>query len=279
MNNSLYSPDALANIALMYPGKKILYIEDALGIGIYSNFIEDNYNEYYHKLKIQSAYKKRVVIEVYKKLKERDALSQGLFILDLDYDKFLQEEIIEDKKVLYLSKYTLENHMINIKGMLKIISIRNSITVEAAEQLFNYNNWILEIEKDYKTLIPIFLTLRKKQINVKNVKAGATKYFDSKTCKLCENLLKNYMKEIKNEGFSEELPEYTYFKSKVDNDQRIDIAIPGKQLLSLAKIELNKILRTKINTEDDLKTILYHYLDDDFKAGIKKILEENFQII
>lgn len=274
--NGIYSTDGATNL-YFFNDEKILYIEDAKGIGIYEEYINEKCEEYSSQIKIVAANGKKGVKEIYNNLKERESLEKGLFIVDLDYDRFLKEEIINDLNFLYLKKYTLENYMISESSAIKIISIRNSISKREALKIFNYNDWLNKIENSYRKLIPIFLTLRANQINVENCGAKAERFFLKENCELCSNKLKSYISEIMESGFDELDSKFIYFIEKIKADSKIDLAIPGKQLLTLFKFELNKFLDIKINKDADLITMLAPHLEKEFEELLKDFFIRNFE--
>lgn len=272
----IYSSDGASNL-YFFNEETILYIEDAKGVGIYEEFINEKLKEYSSKINIVAANGKKGVKEIFNNLKEREELEKKLFIVDLDYDKFLEENMINNLKFLYLKKYTLENYMVSENSALKIISIRNSISKKNIHNIFNYNEWINKIEIYYRKLIPIFLTLRFNQINIENCGAKAERFFLKENCELCSDKLGSYIRKIKEKGFSESDDKFIYFLEKIRNDSKIDIAIPGKQLLTLFRFELNKILNTKIDNDIDFITMLAPYLEEEFENLLKDFFVKNFE--
>lgn len=272
------TPESLAAIALFYPNKKILYIEDSMGIGFYENYIDENLNEYAEKITIKSAGSKENVKEVYKILKSEHKLSNSIYIVDLDYEKFLKKEKIEDHRFMYLEKYTLENYMISKESLKKILSKKCSVSLKEAEDIIDYDEWISKIESCYRALIPIFLTLQSLMDNkIPNSGAGVGTFFKKGECEFCEEQMKKYWEKVEIK-LTENSELYKYFIEKIKNDSQINIAIPGKQLLTLFRYELNKKIKNKIMQDDDLKVMLSSYIGEDFLRLLNLLFERNIDL-
>lgn len=269
------TPESLAALTLFYPSQKILYIEDALGIGIYEDFIRKNFPEYLQKIVLKPAYSKSNVKKVYEILEKKESPIEALYIIDLDYSKFLEEDLIQDKKMLILNRYTLENYMISKQSTEIIFSKKESITLEEASRKFGYDEWIRKMDMSYRRLIPIFLAIQSYEGDKEgNAGASSERFFSKETCEICEDKIKNYTSSV-NKILENNSEKYSRYIKKIEEDESIVCAIPGKQLITLLKFELNKKIRNKIIKDDDLRIMLSDNFDVEFKNIIEKLLKDN----
>lgn len=269
------TPESLAALTLFYPNQKIIYIEDALGIGIYEDFIRKNFPQYLQKIVLKPAYSKSNVKKVYEILEQKDSPTEALYVIDLDYSKFLKEDLIKDKKMLILNRYTLENYMISKQSAEIIFSKKESITLEEASRKFGYDEWIRKMEMSYRRLIPIFLAIQSYEGDkIDNAGASPERFFLKETCEICEDKIQNYMLSAK-EILENNLEKYSKYIKKIEEDKNVECAIPGKQLITLLRFELNKKIRNKITKDDDLRIMLSDNFDIEFKNIIEKLLKDN----
>lgn len=259
---------AKKNISLL-TCKKILYIEDSLGIGVYSSLI--NMILKTNKITVISLNTKNNVKKRYIELKE-DSTKNHAFLVDLDYDLFLNEPIIKDNCFFYLGKYTFENYIIEENIGANIISLRENIDFNTALDKLNYQNWKTKLIETYSSLIPLFLAIRNlKSAPVETSKADPRLFFNMADFNLDSTQVRNYLNRIPKEFKcgSEICKNIKIYNHKLDKSNVFSY-IPGKQLLKLYISNINLNLKKHIS-ETEYKTIAIINSSNDLTNIIKKI--------
>ncbi|MGN0944800.1 hypothetical protein [Fusobacterium varium] len=250
-----YSIDGIEALLKMDLRRRFLIIEDCKGKGYYSNLfsqiLEKDENEI---LRIISLGGKEKVKEFYKEKKE--SYKNLCYLVDMDYDDFLNIEKIEDDSFFYLKKYTLENYFVNESVGVTLLCNRLNLDYSDSKNKLQYENWKEFIEKEYKSLITSFLTVRELKMGVPCIKDGAMQYFSISRCLKncpqrkncvdnenkqlkCNKNIKIYYKRIKAKAIEKNINRRqfheTFFKHKTSIENHPDIfsLIPGKHLINL----------------------------------------------
>ncbi|MEJ6466776.1 hypothetical protein [Fusobacterium ulcerans] len=250
-----YSSDAVEALLKMDSRRKYLIIEDCKGKGYYyslfSQILEEDENQI---LRIIPLGGKEKVKEFYKE--KRENYKNLCYLVDMDYDDFLDIEKVEDDSFFYLKKYTLENYFVSEKVGEVLLCNRLNLDPISSKDKLQYENWKNFIEKEYKSLIASFLTVRELKMGVSCIKEGATQYFSISRCLRncpqgkncidnenkqlkCSKNIKKYYKVIKTKAIEKNINRSQFHeiffkhKTSIENYSDIFSLVPGKHLTNL----------------------------------------------
>lgn len=293
-----YTTDGIINRILNATKGNFFLTEDEKGIGIYSTLFEKKLlPKEFDNLNIFSSDGKSEMKKVYEELKKNGEEKKAVYLVDLDYDEYLEVEKIEDPNFFYLEKYTLENYFVTEEAGFKLIAVRNSLSFPEAKEKLNFKRWSSLITEEYKELIALFLAVRKVDIEAENAGSSTQRFFNiGEKCKIkceakcskgerlhrkCDTKMDNYRKLIleylkdddKKILFEKKLKDFHVLVQDSDN---IFDNIPGKQLLELYSAYLSSFFSKKIDQDVLIGNGVYNCKElDKIIAEISNILKES----
>ena len=251
-----YNIDELAKIPLL-TSRFILYIEDTNGKFAYSSFLQRNQSLKNKRIPIYPTNNKKNAIALYRKLEGSKEIRKVAFIIDRDYDFILDKDIIDDKRVIYLKKYTLENYFITEGLWEQLLAYCLKEDLQEVFENYSFDKCKNKLKKEYLKLVPFFLIISKHNLTIQYSKnSHFNDYFKnciecgknkkkktiSKNCnsliknediKCCKNKIKFLIKTIQQQDKNLDLKtEYKFWRRKIKNEDILDL-IPGKALLKI----------------------------------------------
>lgn len=266
-----YTTDGIINRILNATKGNFFLTEDEKGIGIYSTLFEKKLlPKEFDNLNIFSSDGKSEMKKIYEELKRNGEEKKAVYLVDLDYDEYLEIEKIEDSNFFYLEKYTLENYFVTEEAGFKLIAVRNSLSFPEAKEKLNFETWSNLVAEEYKELIALFLAIRKVDIKAENAGSSTHRFFNiGEKCKIkcgarcskeerlyrkCNTKMRDYREQIfdslkeddKKLIFNNKLRD---FYALIQDSDNIFDNIPGKQLLELYSAYLSSFFSKKIDQD------------------------------
>lgn len=261
---------------LRLTSKNILFIEDLNSKGLYSNLLKQSLPENkFKEIKIESLENKKNVLDCFNVVKENNKLyNKSLFLVDLDFDLIKRIPKVEDRKVFYLEKYTLENYFISEEyGVMIISNNMNKEYLKIAKE-FSYDDWLEKVKNTYSDLLPLFLSIQNLASPIETSKQSPKIFFETNNFDKHLPGIKSYLKGIGEKKCKQLCHLIKKNKEKIKQIDVVDF-IPGKQLLELYVLKINNHLgksnHISINT---YKTIATYNLPKELGKILKKIENE-----
>lgn len=201
------------------------------------------------------------VIKAYKLYGNTYENKPTLYLVDGDFDLFLDKEIISDECFLYLNNYNIEDYYLDEVAIIDYISCKIKKLNSETKKLIDYSNWFIS---SLDTLLDLFLCFiiiqkylpgepnveEKKPLSFCNQETGffdsllINNYIDNKKTKITEYDLKyNNVKDI-------------YSTTLEEKPLRI---ICGKYLITGLSRYLTLKLGKKITYEDFLDNLILNF--------------------
>lgn len=171
-----------------------------------------------------------------------------VYLVDLDFDEILNIKNIADN-VFYLEKYSIENYLLDINAIKKIIiEERPKIKHHEIENLFDINLFYNECQALFSDLICYYLTIQEHELGIENVKCDTARFcnFNVTPAAVDNNQINNYHLQI--EGalraknarlkLSTQVNKYKKYYRTVQDALK---NIPGKYLLNFIKYRIEHL--------------------------------------
>lgn len=180
-----------------------------------------------------------------------------VFIVDQDFDDICKRKVVL-KNLFYLDKYSIENYLIDKKGIIEIIKEdKPKITDNEIEDAFCFNSFKLECKNIFSELSLHFLLINKFELGIQYLKFDTNR--DCETTVTPHSLKPLIINKYKNQvelilkaknprmKYSTQVAKHVIY---FNNTEKCLKNIPGKYLLNFLKHKLKNIFKlTQISME------------------------------
>ena len=100
-----------------------------------------------------------------------------IFIVDGDFDNFFNTRDVYDN-LLYLDYYNIECYFVDESATKKYLRKKLKLTMPVIESMVEYTKWENNFVNDFKKLFALFLIVKDKCPNIKNIDTGPHRYLN-----------------------------------------------------------------------------------------------------
>ncbi len=182
-----------------------------------------------------------------------------IYILDKDFDDILGL-MIEDKNLIYLNRYSIENYLVDSKAICNfIISKKPTKNRVAIHSCLDIDSLIIDVVHDISKLVPLFIVVQRNLYNkIPTTKRCLDTFLDPTSLLISEASINRLLEEIKaafeNESITlniqDEIERIGAEMDLEDFNQAITHT-PGKYICYLILKKLRRYFTYTHNTTDD----------------------------
>jgi hypothetical protein len=217
----------------------IIYVEDEDLGGVYEvllNRIFDNTIKY-EKIHLSGGKQKvKDLFEIYSK----NPIVPSFFIVDLDYDIILNNELIKADNFVYLQRYSIENYLLSDIVGINLLNSRLAIGREQCLLRLDFNNWINIVQNELKFLNSLFISIQYLALDIVNTSKNAEEFLKEKSWEIDTGKINKYFQEVQLVAYRKnKLDELNHFIDEFNEVQNSMFShnlwhiIPGKILLKI----------------------------------------------
>lgn len=264
----IVSPDGQYNksIFLASYSDLTIFVEDTDRGNIYEVLLSRLLEEKISFEKIHLSGGKRKVMEFYHEHKKNPSVPR-FFLVDLDFDDIHEHDKINDINFTYLNMYSIENYFIDKQVAGNFLNSRLQIGFDECLKKLNIDNWLTNLQDEYKNILQLYLVIQALGISMDNTKLTGEYFMENSSWKLDEIKISNYFEAVKKAAIEsgkekEFYFNYDYFGEKLElYSPNYWHMIPGKQLLACFRRYIVNFCEYKSVHLDDFYHLCSSHLD------------------
>lgn len=157
-----------------------IYVEDRDKEAEYETIFKRLFKDKYRISKIFPAGSKSAVKECFKIEKDNIEKKQ-VFIVDGDFDRLKDEDLIDDPRFIYLEMYNIESYLIDSKAASVFMKRLVCKMDDEIDEMLAFDNWYSQIINQAKDLFLLYLYIQLYMPGVENVSRKPYLFIDQNT--------------------------------------------------------------------------------------------------
>lgn len=193
-----FSNDALVAMDVFYSGFNDIdiYVEDADQENLYEVLLRRILPE----LKIVKIFPQGGKPNVIKHATSNKTNNRNIYVLDKDFDDFLNSKIEDDPRIIYLDRFCIENYFLEVPALIEFaVECKPKISREEISQTLEIEQIIAKLEPCLRKLFVHYFIAQKFNLDEKNCDYAPEEFSinQQELFKLCDKKIHNYTEKIK----------------------------------------------------------------------------------
>lgn len=253
-----YSIEAELAIPVLYSTYTdiIFYVEDTDRVNIYETILSRVLNRDIDFNCIRPTGGKKKMKQIFGSAND-EFFNTCFFIADLDFDEFLDAEMINHPNFIYLKRYSIENYLVDENVGIEFLNGRLGVGKVKCRETIKFNEWLSEVQTLYKPLIILFVLAQKLELGIPNAKSRAEEYITNNSWRIDRKKIRNYFNQVVKKSQENQsqniIPLMFSINREILKKYPKDYwkMIPGKQLITIFIRYLVSYTKNKQHILDD----------------------------